>query len=797
MKRAAAILSLLALPASGAWAQPVPVTTSPSLGGSDVFALFDGIGDAYSSVFLNQIFGDLFPTSAGTSLGTVLPDLIGFFNLVILAIGGAIFFWNITVGVLQTAHEGQVLGARWSSLWAPIRTVAAVGMLVPLDSGYNLGQSGVAWVVQGGTRMASMVWNISAESILGDDQALVAVTTSFPEDMTRNLYMQAVCAVITERQMRIAAREPLDSNQVGVVWRMQNTPVYVRGVEVGTFQRSIDDPITYLSFQRLHDRTYGPGVCGSRKTPGTPEYISNVLERSVDRMTDPDGPEVIREETGPYANLMNEFHDGHTRIMDELYDSLKALVQAMYEVVEAQGPLPNAASIDQFRNGIKTFHGNAFNRHQELVTRIREQASALEGNPKKRLLERIQGRGNCGGGGTNTNLGQSCDGEGWMMAGAYYVFIARANNVSSGLSSAFGKVTPPESFMADLASGWIDFGDKSHFEAEFAKMSANYEMLYDRAVLGLASEGFSIPKSLLVDANRESRGIGEGDPTDRITHFLDANLTSVMSGALDLLDPRHDGMDPMVGMMWWGNFLMGVGATIMGAAALSSISVLGVTLGPGLAIGLLPFFSVLIAAGAGLSFILPLMPFLFWILAVMGYFLLICEAIIAVSLWALSHLRMDGEGISGEAGRQGWLMILSLFMTPTLMILGFLIGMILFRVVTSLISLGMLPVVSAIIGGNPILFFFGLCAYSVTMFAVYALVLERSFSLISEFPNRVMKWMGSSVDIMGGEDRIRMAAGAGAVAMNQGGNVLEAGVSKLPKVRLFPRKSDGEVKDGS
>ena len=139
------------------------------------------------------------------------------------------------------------------------------------------------------------------------------------------------------------------------------------------------------------------------------------------------------------------------------------------------------------------------------------------------------------------------------------------------------------------------------------------------------------------------------------------------------------------------------------------------------------------------------------IFAISGYFLLIIEAVIAVILWALSHMRMDGDGISGETGRQGWLLILALFMTPTLMIFGFVAGMLLFRIVSDLISAGLFYAAATIVNANPVVVLFGTLAYTVVIVSAYGLRLERSFSLISEFPNKVMQWMGARVEIGGGE----------------------------------------------
>jgi len=145
-----------------------------------------------------------------------------------------------------------------------------------------------------------------------------------------------------------------------------------------------------------------------------------------------------------------------------------------------------------------------------------------------------------------------------------------------------------------------------------------------------------------------------------------------------------------------------------------------------------------------------------------------------VNLWALAHMRMEGDGISGAAGNKGWLMLLALLMTPVLMVFAFLIGMGIFRISSDLISAGMFYAVSGISGGSNVLVaLVGIIAFSIMIVSAYIFILERSFSLISEFPNRVMMWMGEGINISGGEDRIRAAAAAAGIGTNSIGNAAE------------------------
>ncbi|MCY4326055.1 MAG: hypothetical protein OXC53_00485, partial [Rhodobacteraceae bacterium] len=165
------------------------------------------------------------------------------------------------------------------------------------------------------------------------------------------------------------------------------------------------------------------------------------------------------------------------------------------------------------------------------------------------------------------------------------------------------------------------------------------------------------------DILQDSAPVG---PSGLLGRIWQVGFADSIKGLIDILSPANWADDPMVGIVSMGNWYLDVaGALIFGGAAVSLL-----TGGFGSAVVFL-IAAPLTAIGVTLSFLLPALPFLFWILAVFGYVLLVLEAVVAASLWALAHMRLDGEGISGDAGRYGWLALLSLMLTPTMMVLGF------------------------------------------------------------------------------------------------------------------------------
>ena len=135
------------------------------------------------------------------------------------------------------------------------------------------------------------------------------------------------------------------------------------------------------------------------------------------------------------------------------------------------------------------------------------------------------------------------------------------------------------------------------------------------------------------------------------------------------------------------------------------------------------------------------MPFLLWILAVFGYFVTVVIAIIAAPLWALAHMRMDGEGIAPAAAQQGYQLLLRLFLTPPLMIVGFFAAMAVFRAVSALVGTGIYYLLSSF-SGHPVFWLAAIAVMTVLTVAVFLIVIERSFSLVTSLPAAVSEWIG-------------------------------------------------------
>lgn len=781
------ILMWLLAWAGGAMAQDLPTA-------ADTAGLFGTeYGDTFSSVFLNQIFGPLFPTPGNEGLPTVFSSIIGYFNVIMLVIGGILFFYNVTVGILQSAHEGSVLGQRWSSLWAPLRVVFAVGLMVPVPNlgGYNLAQAGIAYMVRGATNIASSVWTTSATLIMTNKVAITTSPARLDETAIKSMFKNAACEAIAEYQFAMAAPEGQAPLQI----------VYTNLVPEDIGERTMFEKWGFVSssyeLTRMSQVQGGDdprtGICGSYTTPEMPEFIIKALNEAERNDISIAGSNV--------SSLITTFQTAHLDALDTLRQSITDGLRAdggkiIAQIADPTAPLPDmtplitssiqAANL-KLESGIKNVlliaSGNSPQEGLEGTVRVE-----FEGQEARdAMLDRIGGSCVQAEGEATT-----CYGEGWIGAGSWYMMMARINNEISSLTKAKPTVYGPDDTRGayilnqQMPSPGMAYGYNSAGQSaidEQTLLSSRFQEAFENSTIGLASFGFSMDASQLESLNEGT----EPDAILAVAPGLDWDMTGLMKTWLAITSPSYWGSDPMMGITSIGNSMLNLGTALtvpmFMAGAQVSILGFGFTVPEGIAFVLAVPMLALITGGGTLSFVLPLTPFLFWILAVSGYFLLIIEAVIAVNLWAIGHMRMDGEGISGEGGRNGWMMILAILVTPVLMVFGFLVGMTLFRITTALMDIGMFQAVSGIIGAGPFVTLWAMVIYTVTTTVFYMLLIERSFSLVAELPGRVLRWINSNVDL--GVDlnaaRMSAAAGAGGLATISKGLASKNGVFAVGK----------------
>ena len=137
----------------------------------------------YSVIFLGNIFGIVDGVLHGSS--GMMGHIFLVFNSAVLALGGIVVTYTLIVGTMNTSHEGQFLGQKWSSIWIPVRSTIGLALLIPKASGYCLMQIFISWSVVLGIGAADKIWN-SALDYLNLGGVFVAAQSSLNSTTANN-----------------------------------------------------------------------------------------------------------------------------------------------------------------------------------------------------------------------------------------------------------------------------------------------------------------------------------------------------------------------------------------------------------------------------------------------------------------------------------------------------------------------------------------------------------------------------------------------------------------------------------
>ena len=320
---------------------------------------------------------------------------------------------------------------------------------------------------------------------------------------------------------------------------------------------------------------------------------------------------------------------------------------------------------------------------------------------------------------------------GWTGAGAYYLEFARLNGQTLSLLSGVPQVTAPsyDGLGPSLSS---DLAPLIQASQAFMTTLQNYVTTTD----GLSAPGGQ--GDLFSGATPGQDGAGLLEQVIRRMHLSDYALQIIQS----MISPTgNNWTDPFSGLMTLGNTMVTLALGAMGLAALLS---------SGTATAAATAFQVLTFA-----FVLPTIPWVMWMAGVIGWLILVCEAVIAVPLWMLAHMTMSGEGLHGNA-REGYSLIFNVLFRPTLMLFGLFFGYFIFATGSWLVreTFGVMAgfllehgwIVTNVLGVVVLMSIFVM---------THVIMALTAFRMISLIPHHVPRWIGFS--------------GAGRVDMDQFG----------------------------
>lgn len=379
---------------------------------------------------------------------------------------------------------------------------------------------------------------------------------------------------------------------------------------------------------------------------------------------------------------------------------------------------------------------------------------------------------------------------GWFAAGAYTMQVARLQEKVNDTLFSVPEVVPPQSekFYSVLSDPlYNDLTTVTHVAS--AALTKEYADSLDSESPDGFWEEFKEILSLRIAPRTLINMLSKGDPFLTFAYFGEAIMAcattaittyAVLYGTAAAAETMANVAGDSVlakaaGALSFGIGTMingGVRGTASGAKATMGFFTLPIIVG-GSALFMLGFFA---------AYALPALPFFYWVYAVMGWVLLVIEAMVAWPFWMLGHAFSKQHGFAGESAKQGYMLFLEIMIRPALMVLGLAFSYSAMTVVGQFIGKLLLVFMdstyyndSSIIAtvASPI----SSIAMLIIVVIVYWKVMHMFFTRgVAHLPRNVTKWIGGSGSMTQAEQQAGDTHRTLVAGMNRTGTAAAQGI---------------------
>lgn len=747
----------------------------------DLPSFFQPSSNDLSIWYLGNIFGSDLIEGNNIPDIMLLSRLFGIFNQVALAVGMIVVVYTVFAGTLNTASEGKPLGEKWNSVWMPVRISAGIGLLVPKGgSGYCLAQYIVMWLTVQGIGAADTVWKTMIDYFaqggaiyskrVNDD----AVILNF-DNMDYTYALQAGVK-INGRSSPTAQKA---QQEVGLVKSTVCMQLFNTDEGAQSLSTSGNDRYTMYIAPDRNDLL----LFGDRK-----KYDPNKPIDSPDQAGGECGYVWLSSPTDQRSQ--NSEAQNVARIYTlALYNMAKGLDPLAKYIVAGKGD------------------GKDFDRYYNDARRSMEMYINYISGYQGLLAPKVDTRG-------HEAAFKEMISYGWILAGNYYTFLANLSEKENMIQTQFIK---PQDARYPYPGGFVykaplNGGKEEmlpYYNAVTAFYSTNYFLNgsnnYEDMYAIPRSEYYTsqnppknttgITRSKVVDlANRikTSKSVGSGEAgketKKRVDEFI-KNLSGT-SSAGSLSSP-----DPIVRAAKFGRDLTLAGAAMivtfatalpllaffssMGAAYSGKFSAF---LGPVLSViapGLVAMATIMYTEGVMLGIFLPLIPFITFLTGVIGWLMQVVESIAAAPLVAIGLIFPESKDEIWGRAAPAYMLVLNLFLRPSLMIIGFAAAMMVTWISVELLNIGFLTLMYTSFFIEDM---FGFLTIVAAYIGVMITVVTKTYSLINVVPNKVLHWIGDqSMAVQGAEEAI----GGAKQASEKGGGVASGGLAGAQKADMW------------
>jgi conjugal transfer/type IV secretion protein DotA/TraY len=774
--------------------------------------------DYFLGVVLKGFLGDVVKKDATGADDVVasagnLGEIFRTFNYGVAFFGTLMVTFITVIGVLQSGNDGEFLGRRWSSMWVPFRFATGSALMLPLtSSGYSFVQAIILWVVLQGVGFADSIWSTVVTKMFNQKTAQVWGTIDGAA-VARAVVLSEVCSAAVARET--SAEPVVEDPVVPKYYEMPSAAIADQGnARVKNIKYlgkwGVEQSVFSWTNVGINDR-----ICGQ---------VSLQITMSDDDIYKDARKDIAEQHMASMKSMASKIRPLAVSYVDAFHNTNLqdpgALIQAHNKLMEQIQPLGDVyrdeianiadASIQHATNGA-TYGGQygppstvgatgnaammkdlgfvSAGMYYIDMTRVHGAVRQAVTTPPAYTepdLRGVKGR--------EENIKLIID----AFKSASAPVTSTANENAKNVNKPGANITAPPKIDADIFRDDETAPDGGSFLTNLSNSLAKW----------IINVLFGVGNSM----NGNSGGTAQWSQYAGQNPILEAGSTVYGTGSINnntsslmQLKNKGDNILDVAGLLLT-TYAVATGfaaAGVFGSIAAPIVGVIPAGVaggGLGLLAAAMPMIYAIafamVAFGFTLSIYLPMVPYVLWIGGIAGYLILIAEALVASSLWAVMLMHPSGEGMTSQHSERGVMLILGLFARPALMLMGLVTGMFMVEPLVQLINDTFTYAMFSVQGGTVSLLFaiFGFCAIYVSLLIT---AINKCFAMIHLMPDKVLRWIGGGGEQLG-ETEFEQASRGNLVAVAGGFNSASQSGGKAKEKQQFekPGGNEGGKTDG-
>lgn len=664
-------------------------------------------------------------------------------GLVILA--AILLIYNVTQSTIETANAGEMMGRKQALTWATARSIVGVGILFPIGkSGMCAIQYIILYMAAQGVLFADSAWEaFTSTSLKGNIYVSPTVKKTVLQNV-KTLFLAQSCVDSAKRNAStlINGSTPnwgMKSNKSNISDNnvIQNYDDNSPSYNILTHNNMISsESLNYIySYGDMNNKNEEyKNICGQFSLRKDPEIVNfNSSKMSPSDL-------IKREKLIETAEVKNKVKDIHVDLLNQLVSNkIPALSKMYYENLKT-----NSDKVPTLlRNELQKIVN-------EYVSVIKSKGLSLSNDVDnyKTIVKAMQKEGIAG-------------------AGSWFFKLSSMSNEINNVINEVPLIEVTNNLLTDNLNykDLIGLNNRERLNQLSPTILSDLNQAkafldFSAANVNISSTGGNIKeKNTSKDADKIIQGA-------LLTSGIDEAFTTTMgfkenNADLGLLADETE--NPLVQIQLLGNRLLNTAivlmvtlATLIGAGGFLTGNAAAALTGSSLAFSvvvtlLTPLISAILFAifipSIMMAFYIPMIPFILWIGALIGWIVLIVEALFGGPMWAVTFLSPDPNGFVGKTG-QGYMLILTLFLKPVLMVLGFVSALFLLTPIGKLLN-NFFEIASSTIKATQLTGFMAWIAMLVIYCIVMNKVVMQIFGLIHKVPDSLLQWIGGGGQQLG------------------------------------------------